>query len=398
MGQNRSGGTVEVYAPLPFAFEFQKVVETLQLYHGEVKDPEALISDLNSNVGDGGIDMVILGTCEVDLRYGPWQEDLLAAWDARDSAHKFKLACIVHNDVAWQHSIIEWSRRSAIRILPISEHVAVAFRRSFLISADSTDASIRSAGYEYIPIDVHVPVLDIPLAKDPQPSLILSDAVIQGSFSADRRDYMHIFAELIESLSRDPKVWGYFPLGPENASYTVDTALPDPPFRLFLVGSGYLEIPSELENIVPDFYALMSQMDICVPAFSESGYYDVQASSTLQWRSSATCVPILVTERIKAAYTYANDDRAVVTRPAAMREVEALRALRSRDVSHFLHANGIPSDSPIGHAAASMMRLGWMRSTTEFRGSRREFGGRTSVLGAAVAGLVNVLFWDFGIS
>lgn len=35
---------------------------------------------------------------------------------------------------------------------------------------------------------------------------------------------------------------------------------------------------------IPEFYALMSEMDICVPAFStqsaDHGYYEAQASST----------------------------------------------------------------------------------------------------------------------
>jgi hypothetical protein len=78
-------------------------------------------------------------------------------------------------------------------------------------------------------------------------------------------------------------------------------------------------------------------------------------------------VPILATERIKTAYAYVNDDRAVVTRPAAMRDVEALRALRTQDVSYFLHRTGIPTDSPTAHAAEAMLRLGWARSEAESR-------------------------------
>ncbi|KAJ7455257.1 hypothetical protein B0H11DRAFT_2067394 [Mycena galericulata] len=382
MDRSSAGGSVEVYAPQPFGFEFQTIVDTLQLYRGEVKNPDDLIDDINRNTGDGGIDMVVLGTCEFDLRGGPWVEELLSAWDARDDAHKFMLVCIVHNiiDDTWQRSIPAWSRRNAIRILPISGHVAAAFRRSFLISADSPDASIRSAGYEYIPVDVHVPVLDVPLSKDHQSSRILSDAVIQGSFSTDRRDYLEIFSELKESLARDPTTWGYLPLAADDASYIVDTSLADPPFRLFLVGSGYLEIPHELENIIfirnglnySDFYALMSTMDICVPAFSpHNGYYDSQASSTFAMAVECN-VPILVTERIKNSYTYVNDDRAVVTRPAAMREVEALRALRSRDASYFLHRTGIPLDTPTAHAAEAMMHLGWVRSEEEFRSFKQD--------------------------
>ncbi|KAJ7773484.1 hypothetical protein B0H16DRAFT_1304851 [Mycena metata] len=381
MGQSQSGGEVQVYAPLPFGFNFSTIVENLQLYHGNVKNFENLIEDINS----GGIDLVVLGTCEFDLRPGqPWREELLAAWDARDSANKFKLVCIVHNvnDTPWQTIITPWAQRDAIRILPISEHVAAAFRRSFSISADSPDTSVRAAGYEYIPVDVHVPVLDVPVAVDRKPARILSDAVIQGSFYTDRRDYLEIFAELKESLARDPTVWGYLPLGPEeDASYVVNTSLPDPPFRLFLVGSGWLQIPHELENIVliraglsyPDFYALMSSMDICVTAFesADNGYYEAQASSTFAMAVECN-VPLLVTERIKAAYTYASDNRAAVTRPAAMREVEALRALRTQDASYFLHRTGIALDSSTARAAEAMLRLGWVRSPEESRAFKEE--------------------------
>ncbi|KAJ7678981.1 hypothetical protein DFH06DRAFT_975171 [Mycena polygramma] len=382
MGRSETGGSVEVYAPAPFGHEFQTIVDTLQLFHGETKSSAELIDALNSNMGDGGIDMVVLGTCEVDLQ--PTRStELLAAWDARDAAHKFQVVCIVHHaqDYPWQNQITEWARRGAIRLLPISEHVADAFKQSFLVSADSPDASIRSAGYEYIPVDVHVPVLDIPLAVDHKPTRLLSDAVIQGSFALDRRDYLEIFAELKETFARDPKVWGYLPLGSKDDSYyAVDTTLPDPPFRLFLIGSGYLEIPRELKDVVlirkglsyPDFYALMSEMDICVPAFShvdEGGseeYYLYQASST--FAMAAECnVPILVTERMKKSYTYVNDDRAVVTRPSAMREVEALRALRSGDASYFLNRTGIPTDSRTARAAEAMLRLGWVRSQDESR-------------------------------
>ncbi|KAJ7261791.1 hypothetical protein B0H12DRAFT_1013318 [Mycena haematopus] len=383
MDRSPTGGVVEVYAPNEFAFEFQSIVDTLGLYHGRNRRSDELIGAINSNMGDGGIDLVVLGTCELDLQGGSWPEELLAAWDARDAAHKFQLVCIVHNvrDYPWQRSITPWSQRNAIRILPISEHVAAAFRRSFLISADSHDATIRSAGYEYIPVDAHVPVLDIPVAVDHNPFRILSDAVIQGSFAKDRRDYVEIFAELKESLERDPTVWGYLPLEPEkNASYVVDTTLPDPPFRLFLIGSGSLEIPPELKNIVlirdglsyPDFYKLMSEMDICVPAFSPTnGYYEDQASSTIAMAVECN-VPILATERLRNTYTYVDDDRAVVTRPAAMREIEALRALRSGDASYFLHRTGIPMGSLTAHAASTMLQLGWVRSEDESRAVKQK--------------------------
>lgn len=48
----------------------------------------------------------------------------------------------------------------------------------------------------------------------------------------------------------DPKAWGYLPIG-DQESFIPDSSLPDPPFRLFALGSGAkLDIPKELENIV----------------------------------------------------------------------------------------------------------------------------------------------------
>lgn len=51
-----------------------------------------------------------------------WNEELLLAWDQRDADHKFEVVCIVHDalDTIWQSFIPEWSRRNAIRLLPIS--------------------------------------------------------------------------------------------------------------------------------------------------------------------------------------------------------------------------------------------------------------------------------------
>ncbi|KAF7345367.1 putative eukaryotic translation initiation factor 5 [Mycena venus] len=266
-----------------------------------------------------------------------------------------------------QQIIEAFSRRHALRIVPISEHVAVAQRRAFLSKADSLNASVRSAGFEYIPVDAHIPVLDIPVAAQPNPSRVLSTVVIQGNFAHERRDYRNIFADLKESLAFDLRAWGYLPLAGENATYVVDATLADPPFRLFLIGSGKpIEVPHELENIVSthsrlnydEFYALMSSMDICLPAFpANNAYYDVKASSTMAMAVECN-VPTLVTERIRKSYTYLDDDRAVVTRPAAMREVEALRALRTGDAEHFLQKTGTSWDTPTGQAVEAMIRRG----------------------------------------
>jgi len=133
----------------------------------------------------------------------------------------------------------------------------------------------------------------------------------------DRRDYARIFSQLNASLygaptdsnhkispisfnlilllAVDPESWGYT-REVDGGNYLFVPS-PDttpnhlPPFQLHLVGHGYMVIPPELENIVilhngldyTEFYALMSGMDICVPAFARDSdiNYVSQASSTV---------------------------------------------------------------------------------------------------------------------
>jgi hypothetical protein len=61
-----TGGSIDVYADTPMEFGFQKIVEDLGLYDGTFRNPANLIRDLTTNTGDGAIDMVILGTCEIE--------------------------------------------------------------------------------------------------------------------------------------------------------------------------------------------------------------------------------------------------------------------------------------------------------------------------------------------
>ncbi|KAG5720101.1 putative eukaryotic translation initiation factor 5 [Termitomyces sp. T112] len=375
-------GSVEVYANVPFFYDFQKVVDDLGLYQDEYRQIDELSTALRNDLDEKSIDLVILGTCEIDLRDGESSRQLLSIWDERPQNRKFTLVCIVHDvkDTSWQSAITEWSRRRAIRIVTIAEHVAQSFRESFNKLSDSSDPVISSAGYEYIPIDVHVPIL--PLRNLPERSVSgpLSKAVIQGSFSVDRRDYRNVFHDLNNSLYENASAWGYQALG-DHKSFVADNTLSTPPFQLFILGSGNLKVPVELSNVVqvrsdltyPEYYNLMSQMDICLPAFAEAGQYmHYQASSTFAMALQCD-VPILVTTRTRHAYAYADDDRVTVTRPAAMREVAVLKALRLGDASFFLNAPmplmntiSMGSNQHLKYAVESMLSRGWRRTRKEF--------------------------------
>jgi hypothetical protein len=85
-------------------------------------------------------------------------------------------------------------------------------------------------------------------------------------------------------------MWGYLPLG-NMPSFTQDKSLSYPPFHLHLAGSGHLDIPQELLEVVVthtdlnyrQYYDLMGGMDVCIPAFAGTGseYFLAQASSTV---------------------------------------------------------------------------------------------------------------------
>jgi len=57
-------GNIQVYRTKPFKYKFQEIVDHYGLYKGEYKDYKDLIGDIKSGGDDGGIDLVIFGTCE----------------------------------------------------------------------------------------------------------------------------------------------------------------------------------------------------------------------------------------------------------------------------------------------------------------------------------------------
>ena len=179
-----------------------------------------------------------------------------------------------------------------------------SFRRVFSQHADSKDLLLSSAGYENIPIGVHVPVLDLPWLPDKDTTRVLSKAVIQGTLTAGRRDFASFFADLVQSLNGalllrckgsksnvsllvDPSSWGYLHPLHGHKAFIPDHRSSASPFELALVGAGSIEIPEELAYMVTvhhdldydNFYRLIANMDIVVPAFADFGckYYS-QAS------------------------------------------------------------------------------------------------------------------------
>ena len=147
--------------------------------------------------------------------------------------------------------------------------------------------------YEYVDIDVHAPVLDVPEYGVRGASGVLSKAVIQGSFQTSRRDYPNIFRDLVDELQSasqmlgslhfmilmnvlgDATAWGYRPLSYDRDIFEPLVDAEAEPFKLYLIGEGEIEIPKSISKVVviqrdlnyTDFYAFMQSMDVVIPAF-----------------------------------------------------------------------------------------------------------------------------------
>ena len=99
--------------------------------------------------------------------------------------------------------------------------------------------------------------------------------------------------------------------------------------------------------------------------------FEDQASSTVALATELN-IPMLVTNRTRQTYGFIDDERIVVTRPAAMSEVQALKALRTGDARSFLASdpagNGITmGDMPaVREAVERMMSKGWEKSKREW--------------------------------
>ncbi|KAI0092484.1 hypothetical protein BDY19DRAFT_883745 [Irpex rosettiformis] len=375
-----------------FHYGFENIAKNTGIYHGERYGANQLLPTMREQKGDM-VDLLILGTCEIDLP--KLHSELLAIWNERPEDQKFKLVCMVHNteDLAWQAFIPEWSRRGVLRLVTLGDHVSATFKTKFDELSESRDLQNFTSGYESIPIDAHYPVLDIPGLPQKSSERILSKAVIQGSFDSVRRDYNNLFADLINSLHDNASSWGYHPLIGSRKSFVPDHRGAETPFELYLVGSGQIEIPDELAYMVTvyrnldyeDFYRFIANCDIVVPAFSSSIYYRFMASSTVALALELN-VPILGTLRLRKAYRYIDDDRVVVTRPAAMREVSALKALRTRDASFFLKSDpsgvgrNLSDILGLESAVDNMLEVGWVRQKKDVDEYKQELWHRNELL------------------
>jgi hypothetical protein len=85
-----------------------------------------------------------------------------------------------------------------------------------------------------------------------------------------------------------------------------------------------------------------------------------------------------VTQRVRTAYSYIDNDRVVITRPSVVLEMGAIKALRTGNASAILSSDPSHSNRTMGshlhihQAVDKMMHEGWVRPNEGFQAVKKK--------------------------
>ncbi|KAG8987019.1 hypothetical protein FRB94_002815 [Tulasnella sp. JGI-2019a] len=319
------------------------------------------------------IDMVIFSSCELDLqRHHP---ELLDTWDGRPDNKKFKLVCVVHDGLPgkWFHTLGHCSRRGALRLLMTLDGTTKDLYAAMRELADSSVLNLSSALFEYLQVEAFYPLIATkrspPAAHALEPRRI-SNVAILGNFGRETRHYQNFLRDLGSLLEEYPRRMGYLPFKDLNQTYEPNFNATIDPFKLHLIGSGKVEVSATLREVVRsyekleylDLLRLVESMDMVIPGVTDDARFD--SDTTLAIQTVISCrVPVFATHRLRNSYAYIDDDLLVITRPQAVRETDAIFALRTGSTRH------IANDFQVREFGTSIQRMvtqGWQRSPAQF--------------------------------
>ena len=89
---------------------------------------------------------------------------------------------------------------------------------------------------------------------------------------------------------------------------------------------------------------------------------------------------------LRESYTHIDDDSITITRPAAMSEMQAIKALRTGDASTFLDHDPTNSGFRLGDhpgirkAVEDMMKRGWVKTIDGFEERKRKTWEKNDVV------------------
>ncbi|BFZ62482.1 hypothetical protein YB2330_003576 [Saitoella coloradoensis] len=243
---------------------------------------------------DAQVDLVILATCEVDIK---WQDETLKR--LLEESPSTQLVCILHHADKWdKDSYLQpytkpWIESDRVTMLVLSPHVKTHLEVNLVP---------KWTGYTKEPrIEVFPPVFPFTKsASDGGAHVQQKEAAftLQGDFSSKRRDYGGVLSTL-GALIHSPKL-----------------AEEDEKLTLHLLGQG--KPPTIPDNVVDnvkidqklnytDFYSILSDSFAVLTAFGEETYFSEKASSSVPASIISGC-PLIADQRTLETYRYLDDD------------------------------------------------------------------------------------------
>ncbi|WVQ74319.1 hypothetical protein IAR50_003918 [Cryptococcus sp. DSM 104548] len=276
------------------------------------------------------IENVILTTCFSSLKR---HKSAIYA----SSAH---VVCLIHHSSPHVYHELKplmepLAEQGRLSIVVLGEHV----RQRIQTDLDIWSENMESTVWENVPVEVMIPIFDYPSSQEarPEPAIFPSRAVVQGNIEPGRRNYDKLLSDLRKSFLKSPAMWGYS--GLEGSPFRPLSGVDSSPFTLHLVGQinpqHPLVIPVELKDVVhihydlpyPEFYQLISDADVMIPAFRDRGPYEDTTSSSIA-AAAITRIPVLASARHLGAYTYLTGP-SVLSRLMSTTEVGALEEIRA---------------------------------------------------------------------
>ncbi|TYJ57962.1 hypothetical protein B9479_001320 [Cryptococcus floricola] len=284
--------------------------------------------DFHKALAEDSIDNVILTTCFSSL-----QRHKAAIYAS--TAH---VVCLIHHSSPHVYHELKplmepLAEQGRLSIVVLGEHVRERIQADLNIWTENMESTV----WESVPVEVMIPIFDYPSSSDrPEPVIFPSRAVIQGNIEPGRRNYEKLLSDLRKSFLKSPAMWGWYGLEGSPLRPLLDSS----PFTLHLVGQINQQhpvvIPVELRDVVqihydlpyPEFYQLISEADVMVPAFRDRGPYEDTTSSSIA-AAVVTRIPVLASARHLLAYTYLKGP-SIIQRLISTSEVSALEAIRAQ--------------------------------------------------------------------
>ncbi|KAL7418724.1 hypothetical protein Q5752_006407 [Cryptotrichosporon argae] len=352
-------------------FGLLEFAQEIGLWDGELRQRDDIFASVNQPLPNGRYaDVVLLPTDYDDFR---WAGDrLLDLWHARPGDQKFKLVVTYHH--------------------PSQNMPHIANVNRDLLNKLTLEASTfehAEAGIEHIKSYVINPTFDIgDKAHRPLPGHVpreqhtaLTQVVIAGMLSPERRAYTRIFNDLEAIFKTNADMFGYRFDGDAYVALDAD----DPStFKLVLLGEkdpgNALPNPDILRNVVEirnnvgedELYATMASTDLIITAWNSAyRYLDSQASSTM-FTTLDVEVPLMTTQTVLDRYEFLDRSIAVV-KPHALTDMAAVALFRRFahvDFAVLSHAEIVDLVAPLYtdpphahfiHEVATMLQEGWSR-------------------------------------